>query len=384
MKPSFFKTFIFLIVFTPTTIFCQTKSVFNTSFDVKNTDKLELNIDNIPLQIKESSDDKIHIDFKITFHNYSNKEQDSVIQQIHLEKINKGSLLKMKIFSDQEMYRRQHTANKKMTEEFLKIFKNFITNSFLSSKPMTKKEFLQEYQLEEERNREYFGEHKKDVLEKRGGKYQENLFTVFIPKRLVNSIKMEAKHCKFNFDQEVLKNVDIFADGGYMKIRKIEGSKIIRFNGSSFIRETENSELTIRSCVRNRIGGVKKTTVKIDESTLEIGEIGEDVKITDFNSKIYLYNFNEKFEKFNLEGEYSTIFFYEPKQDYSMTCYGNNTKFYFKNNDTDVVSKSSIAGRKSKIMERKPKRDKPFSGDINFDITNTKFHYLEDVKPSKN
>jgi hypothetical protein len=53
------------------------------------------------------------------------------------------------------------------------------------------------------------------------------------------------------------------------------------------------------------IAEVKNTVIDSEFSKIEFGEIGENVKINDFNSTYWLYNFSEDFERFIVLAEYS-------------------------------------------------------------------------------
>lgn len=361
--------------------FGQEKLVLDEHISATNISKLALQLENIPVEFSTSKDDKIHVVFKMNFVNYSPQEVDSVLNNIKLNKKVENATLSLDIKSVGEISKTQYSTKKELSEEHKKFLHEYLKNGFKKNKkkPKTKEEFLRQ---EEERfgsMKSFFEARKKAIENDKNSKYQEAIFTIQIPKKLTDNLMIKAYQARLNFIIEKLRYASVFKDGGSFTIDKLEESEFTNYNGVSRIKSIKNSEIVIKSAVGNSFGEVENSRIDIDDSNLQIGEIGKNVTMKDFNSKIYLYNFSDNFKTFNFNGEYSTIYFFEPKNNHEMVCFGHDTVFYFDGKNS-IVSQPSKSGKKSKMMERKRKKNKPFGGAINFDIVHTKFYYPEKQK----
>ncbi|CAL2062559.1 hypothetical protein [Tenacibaculum sp. 190524A05c] len=376
MKPLLFKISMFFVCFS---LNSQIKTVFYESINASQLNTLELAIKNIPLDVKKSYDDKVRIDFKLEFKNFSEREIDSVINQIELNNRIENKKLILKINSKEEISKRSVYIHERITNKEMQKLMNKILKSYTqyNSKKKTKKEIIEKHNKFRQELTDYASLEEKELRNKKN-KLMKSFFTLYLPEKLLNNLNVKAKRCRFDFSDLELKNLDLFVDDSYLNILKLSNSKITCWNGSTFLGEVESSVIIGRSTTSIMIGEIANSNLITEYTKVEIGEIGKYNDIKDFNSKFYFYNYNDKFEKFDFKGEYSTIYFYESDLDYDMSCYGYDTT-YFIDKDT-IVSQPSKTGKKSKMMERKRKNNKPYSGEVNFDIVHTKFYYPKMLK----
>ena len=376
------KRLLFSLCFMSSFIYAQKETVFDKSISVENFKNLDLHIENIALDIRKSKDEKVHLDFKLELDNFSKKEKEEFINQIKFEQNTFNDKLSFTIKSKEEIAKRQMFPDERITGGDLSKLLRSTMKKYVkfNSERKTKKGIIIGHNGFFEEYAEYYVL-KEKLAKSKKVKYLKSFFTIYVPENLLDNLNIKAKECRFNFGELELKNLNLFTDGGYLNISKLTKSKITCWNGAVFLGEVDSSIIVGRSTTNILIGGIANSNLIAEYTKVEIGEVGVYNDIKDFNSKIYLYNFIDHFKKFNFKGEYSEIHFYEPEKEYTMVCRGHDATYFF-NTDT-IVSQPSKTGKKSKMMERKRKNDKEFSGDIQFDIVHTKFYYPTEVKINK-
>ncbi|WP_442264662.1 hypothetical protein ACSIGC_09880 [Tenacibaculum sp. ZS6-P6] len=368
------KRLLFSLIFLSSFVYAQKEIVFDKSINVENFKSLDLHFENIALDIRKSKDEKVHLDFKLELDNFSEKEKEAFINQIKFEQNIFNDKLSFSIKSKEEIAKRQMFSDERITGGDLSKLLHSTMKKYVkfNAKRKTKIEIIKGHNGFFKQYSEYYKLREKLAKSKKV-KYLKSFFTIYIPENLLGNLNITAKECRFNFGELELKNLNLFTDGGYLNISKLTKSKITCWNGSVFLGEVDSSIIIGRSTTNILIGGIANSNLIAEYTKVEIGEVGEYNDIKDFNSRVYLYNFADRFKKFNFKGEYSEVYFFEPKLEYTMLCYGHDATYFF---DTDtIVSQPSKAGKKSKMMEKRIKNIKESTGDIQFDIVHTKFHY---------
>lgn len=370
MKLLLFKISLLFIV---SSGFSQTKTVFNEQLSTENINTIQLDLENIPLIVKESLDDAIHLNFTMKFDNYTQRQIDSVIHKISFKKAIKRKQLFIDIKSKNKISKTQYSANISFTIEFAKGWaseENKSTSKIPKQKSVTDiVSSIYEKELTPLDEKEV----KKLFVEDESAQKQDAVFLLLVPKRLMKNLKMNAKNVSISFDNPEMINPEIYMDKSSFRARKITNPNIKINNADFKIEEVMGGKVTLKNTSKVLIGEITETQLTTENSKIEIGELKKNVRITDFNSNIYLYNFSDKFKSFNLNGEYTTLYFFHPKNDFEMECFGHDTTFV--HDKVTIVSEPSKTGKKSKMMERKRKNDKPFAGNIKFDIVHTNFYY---------
>ncbi len=375
------KRLLFSLYFVSHFASAQIETVFDKSIDVSNFNNLSLDIKNIPLDIRLSIDDKIHLDFKLELTNFTKKEKDSIINQIKFEQNVSNDKLAITIESEEEVAKRKTYSKERITnKEISKLLKETVIKYMVSdSKRKTKEKIINNHKGFLEGFSKYF-ELKAREIKKKKLKLSQCFFTVYLPRKLLNNLTFKAKHSRLNFGRLEMGNLNLFTDGGYLNISKLTKSKITCWNGSVFLPKVESSIIIGRSTNSILIGGIENSNLITEHTKVEIGEVGEYNDIKDFGSRFYLYNFVDDFKKMNFKGEYSKIYFYEPNNDYKLLAYGNTS--VFKYGEIEAKVEPNKGQNKTHMFGVKRKYKKPYAGELYFDIENTEFT-IKDFKKEK-
>ncbi len=366
MKQLFYNVSLFLISICA---FSQTKTLFKKSFEASSIDIIELNVKNIPLDINESNDSKVHINFELKFKNYKEEEIDSITALFQFSSRKLEKRIVCDFSSEKEVSKLKYDLNSPKSKEISNHFEKNIKQWLTFRKSIkTKAEILENY--DKNLMKEYFYELKKKAKESEKGKILELSFLVSIPNKLKSNLRFKALQSRMNFSNLYLKNLDGFVDDSYLKIRSIEGSNLLCHNGSVLLGEVESSIVKVRSVSGVTIGGISNSNLITENTDVQIGEIEARVDVKDYNSKIFLYNFSNDFKTFDFKGEYSTVNFYKPKNDFTLKVYGHSTIFKY----GEIEQKHEIKNKNKLMFKMKRKLTKDFAGNINFNLVNSKFN----------
>ena len=368
MKLLSFKIAIMLLFFT-SVIFGQKMTIYKNEIEVKKATILKLYVKNIPLKIIESLDNTIYLDFVMKFKNYTKKEMNSYKKKLKIKKTLIGDTLSLTIKSPVEIYRSVFAPS----SGFDIVIPNNLWHAFKDkekNKKKTKEEIINQI-FKEELNQESMSSVLLKQLKKdKKAKLKTAHFTLRIPKRL--KFKIDAIESVIRIEGLNLNGAELNLNKGSIWLNKIINSKINIKDADLKVVEVEGGSINLLNATKNLIGSVKQTSIEAESAKIEIGEIGKNVTIQDFNSELFLYSFSSNFQKFSFIGEYSKIHFYEPIEDYGLSAFGHNTTFHY--DKMKIVSQPSKSNKKSKMMDRKPKTKNP-SGIINFDIMHSIFYY---------
>ncbi len=365
------KRLLFSLYFLSNFVFAQTEILYSKSFQMKNIDSLKLSLKNVPVDIRPSEDNQIHFNFKLEFKNLSDKEKTSFLESLKFnEEITEG-VINVDLKSEIEL-NRLHAFSERVTNEELsklvdKVVKNYTDFSF---KKKSKEEILKKYKEGKGEDYKKFIRLKEKVIIDNNKKLIKNTFTIYLPKKFAAILKLNAEKSNIDFNDLEFKNLNVFVDGGYLKIRKINNSKLTCWNGSIFLGEVDSSIITAKSTTSLLIGGIANSNLITEHTKIEIGEVDAYTDFKDFGSRFYFYGYSNKFRKFNFKGEYSKVNFFVPNDNYHLEVRGNSTVFKSGENDMKVESK-----KEDKILMlsmKTPKTSKYFR-EFNFDLLNSEF-----------
>jgi hypothetical protein len=117
-----------------------------------------------------------------------------------------------------------------------------------------------------------------------------------------------------------------------------EGS-IFRLNNGSFdALEVNGGRFRLKDLSTILIGSLRNVVIDSEFSTFKIGLLRSNVKIRDFNSTFWLYNFDKNIGELLIDSEYSKINLFLPqdKKNYVITTYGYGTVHYINGNKMEV------------------------------------------------
>lgn len=377
------KQFIYSIIFliSINISFSQTKElVLKKSFETNDLTTLNIDVDNVTIQFKESDDSKIRLDYSIIFKNNSDELIYKVSKGIKAKVSKNKNVINLDVKNSMylgELHNLDVDINV-YTELISDYFKKYKENKF----PHKTKDFLLkeiDFSLGTDMH-DYIKAFKKKYPNKNlgeGSKRFEQKFIINVPKNL--KIKIKSLHSRITFNYNINKPIKVSAFKTYFKFKKINNNEN-EFNLNMGVFQTDRiigGNYILKDVNKVLIGSISNAKLSTETSKIQIGEIGKDVEFNDFNSKLYFYNFNKNFETFELKGDYSKLYFYNKKNTVSLTAYGNTTAFVI---DKQKASfKPSKDGKKFKMLEKKVKNKENYFGHINLNIT----HGIIEIKPQE-
>ncbi|WP_439130152.1 hypothetical protein [Polaribacter sp.] len=380
MKPYIYSILFFLAT---SISFAQTKKVLiNKSYTVDENTVLNLDLDNADVHIITSKDDKIHFNYQMTFYNYSKRKIDILLDKSIVKTTKKKNQIFLKAknsaFLGIDIKYHSNFDYKNFDNPINIVYKNYVQN-FLKIYKERKHLYKTKDSLIAEINfsigNDFDNYIKKDIdnyPHKKASKSDrkiEKKFVIEVPKNV--SLKIKALESDIKLDYDVETNFKMESFKGFFKFKRLNG-KNNQINSSNGILETyglKNSTLKFRDMSKVNIGVISNSKMKLETSTINVGEIGKNVIVTDFDSKIHLYNFNENFKKFNLKGNYTELNLYKVKEtNFSMDVFGLNTTL-----NMDGIKTSFGTSKEKdmfKILQKKRKENIPFLGSIEAELKN--------------
>ncbi|MDX6745605.1 hypothetical protein SHK09_02275 [Polaribacter sp. PL03] len=374
MKPYIYNItfFFFFIAFNLTS---QTKeNIIKKSFKVDENTILNLDLDNVAIVFEESFDGEIHFDYSIIFGRYSKRKREIIINQSKTKVSKKNNLVSLKVGNSEFLGINLTYMLDFNSKDYLTSFKDYVKYEKARKHIYKSKDsVLKELASSEGNNLTNFmkrnKENYKDYSSIKDKKVMIKKFVIKVPKNLKIRIKAIKTDITFNYD--LVKPFTINSFKGVFRFKNIIGkeNRIISSNGIFQAEKVTNSRLEFLDMSKVLIGEISNTDLVTETSKLETGEIGKNVSINDFNSKLYLYNFSQNFSKFNLTGDYSELNFYKLEDNnFSMDVFGHNTVLNM--NDTKTTFGLSKDKKLDKILEKKAKESKTSSGTIAIELRN--------------
>jgi hypothetical protein len=380
MKPYIYSILFFLVT---SISFAQTKKVLlKKSYNVDENAILNLDLDNANVHIIASKDDKIHFNYEMTFYNYSGRKIDDLLEESLIKTSKKQNQIFLKVKNSAylgiDIKHRFNFDFKDFKNPINNVYKDYIRNyskTFRDKKYLyiTKDSLIEEINFSIGSDMDNYI--KRDIdnfpLKKplKTDKKIEKNFIIEVPKYVRLKIKAMESDIKCDYDIPTEFSMDSFK--GTFKFRKINGknNQIISSNGILETYGIRNTKIDLRDMSKVNIGSISSSKVKLESSRIQIGEIGENVEINDFSSKLYFYNFNQNFIKFNFVGDYSELNLYKVKEtNFSMDVFGLNTTLNM--NGTKTLFGASKEKELTKILQKKRKENSPFLGNIHAELKN--------------
>lgn len=383
MKLLLFK-FCFLFVFF--TGVSQNKSVFKKSLPVNNTSTLVLNLNKTSVILEKSTSNMIEFDYSIDFSNYSQKQIKKYLAKVSVEAKKQGdnvvltangpsSSSSVNYFLGCDLSIVADLGKKRIEDKNYHKSKDSLLREIQDRGMTSLKKWLDNVQVEDKNG-------KRSSLLSKKVKGTKSVFIIRVPNFI--AIDIDSKNSQITLNKNIDSKIDATINGGFLRAKEFINSRnnFTFINSRLEVEKVKGGVFSFKDCRKVLIADVEGIKMETEGSKIQLGYIKKGVTIKDFNSEIKLYNFNDFFETFSLTGEYSKIYFFEPKTNYEMSCDGHNGTFYFKDG-TKISIQPSKTGEKTKMMVRKRKDDTPISGKVLFDIVHTTFHYPTTVNINK-
>lgn len=375
------KLYIFSILFllSVTISFAQTEEVIlKKSFKSNSNTTLSLDLDNVSIVFEESFDGKIHFDYTMTFGRYSKRKREIILKQTKSKILKNKDLINLKVKNSEFLginlnYYPNYTADYKSDSAYISIKDFMRKEAERKNVYKTKDSLLREIGFSE-------GSDLTDFLKKNQKKYKLNKyiknkkviikrFVIKIPKSV--KIRIKAIHSDLTFNYDISQPFVLNSFKGFFKFKNITSkeSEISASNGILQAYKMSNTSLNLRDMNKVVLGSFSNSILESETSKIQIGEVGTNLYIKDFDSDFNFYNYNKNFTKFNFEGDYSELYLYNVKDtNFSMDVSGFNTALNMDGKKTSFGA--SKEKELTKILHKKRKENSPFLGNIDVILKN--------------
>jgi hypothetical protein len=353
MKQTF--KLLVLMLITSLTSQAQKHQIYNKSFDVNEQTTAIFNLENTTVSIEESTDNKIHLDYTIEFKNYKKKEINKILEAIKAEVNLFENHLTLTTSSNTNVADITFFNTKNglvIKEEYFKSSnplgvivqksKDSIINKINENPRIDwSKNFSDIFKTIDKKGKER-------NIRNKNLKMMWTKFTIKIPSYL--KLTISGNESQITLRSSFSNELRVILKKGYFKAKQLNNAhnKIKVENADFKVEEIIGGDYTLSNIRTGLIGSIENAKMTSEFSKIEIGEIGENVTITDFNSKLWFYNFSNNFERFVVFSEYSKIYLFYPKTDFSLTTFGHDT--VHNSGDFKTVITPNRDNKKSKMM----------------------------------
>ncbi|REG87621.1 hypothetical protein [Winogradskyella sediminis] len=370
---------LFVLLITMQTVLGQNVKVFSKSFKTDKNTTAYIEIPDGSVKFVSSPDDSIHINYDINFMKLPKKEHQRILDSVRIEATQENNLISIKkhpnvkqslnassyvsIFSlDRLIYETKDTTaiSRKLKEDIsneiteIKSYKSYheARAKIIYANDLKRKERLLKKAVKWQNNRNF-----------------KRNFIIKIPKDI--SLKIVAKGSLLNFHDEFDNQISIRLDYGRLYINRIENPKNeLKIHNSLVIAHNiSGGKLETDRVFKALITELNNVDIESEFSKIEIGELGSNNKITDFNSEYFFYNWTKDFQRFDLFSDYSKIHFFYPNLNHGLEVIGYNTRNVM-GNDSFEVTMQPKSKERNQLMSKPLNPKEKSSGLIFFDIIN--------------
>ena len=372
-----FKIFM-LVLITSAVSYGQRHQILKKSVDVDKNSSIILNIENIYVAIEESTDGKIHFDYKIEFEGYSKKQIQEKLNAISVEvtdfddnvtlKAKSKSQITFQSFaltSDHGLYMEGDLWNVKKDSVVRKsrdsLLKEINKNNKLNWQGSPIKYINDRFKkMDKDGNLSNIKKGDVDIM--------RSQFVIKIPPYV--RLNLNANNSGVYFRNDMQNELSATIKKGTLKTKALINTyNVIRIDDANFEAQAiSGGTYDFKNVKNGKIASLQQTKINSEFSKVEIGEIGENTTITDFNSEYWFYNWSSFFDRFNLYSEYSKVHFFYPELNHSLKVVGNNTKNLLGDGDFEINMQPTSKGEKYTMMTKEPHPGETLSGRIFFDI----------------
>jgi hypothetical protein len=362
-----YKIFL-LLCLTTIIVRAQTFEVYKESFDVRNLKNLVLDFEGTYVLIEKSENNMVHFDFNIEFTNYSKKEIEAYLRNINTSSQISSQSLEFKsktdnylgnaVYSLETLYGISFEGNNVSFNDESNLKYRKSKQYFLSLNNTSKIESLKNY-LKNLREVDNNGNKRKINPDK--VKISKTKFIIKVPEHLNYQIK--AQKSDINFKHDIETKITLNAKDSNLTFKNLNNpdNAFDMVNGNFYSASINGGTFTFNHVTKLNMASIENCIFNSEFSHFNIGEIGNNVKIDDFNSKFWIYNFATNFGTFKMTTEYSEInLFYPENIEYLLTTFGHNTKHYTNKLITitppskkNISSKMMVIGDESKNYSNK-------------------------------
>ncbi|WP_047547928.1 hypothetical protein [Psychroserpens sp. Hel_I_66] len=376
MKPLTFKISALMLI-TSITVFAQKKTVYSENFSADKNTTVIFNLENTTVGIETSTDDKIHFNYSLEFDGYSKKEIEKKLESIKVLATKYDNHITLMANSVTQIsnvtyaydapnalvidYDNSRNANDTIVRKSKDSIVREIRNNNFGKLMAPFAYFNDKFKTKDDNGN-------LKSIRKANVKILRSQFVIKIPPYI--KLKINGKDSQITMLDDSMNELSVVLKRGFFYAKQLFNNyNEFKIENANFRAEAViGGNYNFNNISKGLIGSLQDVKLISEFSKLELGQINQNVSITDFNSTYFFYNWDSDFKRFDLFSEYSKIHLFYPKDnDYSLKVVGNNTKSFY-GNKYEVNMQPTSKGEKYNMMERKAKGEGHFSGAINFDI----------------
>lgn len=297
-----YKILLLLILIRTVVVSAQEVVVYKKDFEVNKEGKVTLNLFTDEVLIEKSIDNKVHVDYSVSFTKYSKRQMQNYVEAIkvttekeggNLAITSRGKNLKYRFFKIITSDKMALYLKSKDTVNIRKTKDSIVKEMYAGYKP-----YLKSIKVKPNKAK-YSYEKSKGVRPK---------FVIKVPEGVILKVNGSSSQIKFN---KIENQTELKIKRGGVILDKITNSKS-RFHikdGYFYAAEIEEAQFYFNDVYKALIGSIKNATIENDFSKVEIAELKENVKINDYNGVFWFYNLNNN-ASFNLDSDYSKLNIY--------------------------------------------------------------------------
>jgi hypothetical protein len=348
----------------------QKETIFNKSYEVNSITSVHFNLENIAIAIETSKDNKLHFDFQVEFSQYSKTEIKQFIEQLKVETYKQDNTIVLNAASLSKVVQQSIQLDSPFgitfEDDFLKL-----NNKEKEIAKKSEDSIINEINGDlNSLNYKFFKVLDKDGnksdLDLKNTKMYKSKFVIQIPSNL--KLIIEGTDTQITFNSNITNAIKLNLKQGFVKGKTISNTTntFIIHNANFKMEHIIGGKFKFNNVSKGLIGSLSEVEINSEFSKIEIGKIGKANAIKDFNSEYWFYNWDNQFENFHLNSEYSKLHYFHPETDYSLSVIGNNTKSNI--GKMKVELQKTKTNEKFNMIERKSNGIGIFSGAIYFEI----------------
>ena len=355
------------MLITSLNIQAQVKNVYNKSFDAQNIKTLALNLDKCFVSIEISNDNNIHFDYTAEFNNYSKNKVAEYLEKITVSSEIIGDKLEFSTKSEVNFgvvytfeshygitFEGDHIVFKKTSNREFRKSKQYFLSLNSSSRGKSIKEYLKNL-------REVNSNGKKKKINIKNVKTVKTKFVIRIPKHI--NLNIVANNSNLDIKEDFNNQITVKAKDTELKFKNLKNplNDFDIENGNFRCNAVYGGSYKFNHVKKVQVSELSNLKIESELTGFNIGEIGTNVEINDFNSKFWLHNFSKDFTSFKMNTEYSEINLFHPENmTYLLTTFGHDTVHFIDNISTEIgpskenqSSKMVVFGDESKTYSNK-------------------------------
>lgn len=330
-------------------------TIYKESFTTDSKTTLFLDLGSNAVRFYKSKNDQVHISYTMEFNNYRKKNVKRWIDRANYtgEKTNNKITFSTKSTNSNQY--REYRVEDYLEKRLERNKDTVVTNKTVYRKSVDS--MYKEIKYSQRRRSRGSGDSRSEMTEAQRKKLLKKTklmittIDIYIPEDILVRANLEFASVYFydTFNNPAIIN----AQNSKLKFKSIGNADNI-LNISKGYFDAEQVTAGTYNFVNTKavqIGRINDAIVDSEFSKIEIGEIGKNVVLQDFNSTLWFYNFSKDFENFKMNTEYSKInLFYPQDIDYYIETYGKNTVHI--SNNIVVTSESNTTRTPSKMLSK--------------------------------